>query len=95
MKGGLKKNICHLDDYVSLGQIEDLPIRFKMQIGGALEYACKFWAKHLARIPSSSHGLEEVHMAIDEFFTKRLFFWIEALVVMGSLDGAIHAINDV
>ena len=85
MEGGLKKNICDLDDYVSLDKVKDLPTRRETQIGGALEYACRFWAKHLSGTPSSGHGVEEVHNAIDEFFTKRLLFWIEASPSLGIL----------
>ena len=95
MKGRLKKNICDLDDYVSLGEIEDLPARSEAGIGDALGYACKFWAKHLAEVPSSGHDVEDVCGVIDEFFTTRLPFWIEALIVMRSLDAALRAINDV
>ena len=34
-------------------------------------------------------------MAIDEFFTTCLLFWIEALAIMGSLDVSIYAVNNV
>jgi hypothetical protein len=95
MEERLKKNICDLDDYASLDEVEDLPARRGAQIGDALEYACRFWAKHLVGIPSSGLGIEEVHKAIDEFFTTRLLFWIEVLIVTGSLDDALYAINDV
>jgi len=95
MKGGLKKNICNLDDYISLSEIEDLPARHKAYIGDALGYACKYWAKHLAGVSSSGHNVGEVCNAVDEFFTTRLLFWIEALVIMKSLDATLHAIDDV
>ena len=94
MKGGLRKNIYDLDDYISLGEIEDLPTRYKSHIGDALGYACKFWAKHLTG-SSSGHGIEEVCDAVDEFFTTRLLFWIETLIVMGSLDTVLEAISDI
>ena len=67
MKGGLKKNICDLDSYASLAEVEDLPARRKARIGDVLEYACLFWARHLAEIPSSGRGAREVCEAIDEF----------------------------
>jgi hypothetical protein len=95
MEEKLKGNICDPDDYASLGGIEDLPACRGAQIGDALEYACLFWTKHLAGIHSSGHGVEEVHKAIDKFFTTRLLFWIEALIVMGSLDISFYAINDI
>jgi hypothetical protein len=95
MEGKLKKNICDLDDYASLEKVEDLPARREAQIGDALEYACRFWTRHLAKTPSSGRDAEEVRTAIDEFFTTRLLFWIEVLVVMGSLDISFHAVNDI
>ena len=95
MKKRLKKNICHLDNYTSLNKAEDLSTCRKAQIGDALEYACKFWAEHITGTPSSGHGIEEVHKAIDEFFTTCLLFWIEVLVIMGSLDVSIYAMNNV
>ena len=68
MKEKLMKNICNLDDYASLDKVEDLPTHCKAGIGDALGYACQFWARHLAEVPNSGHGVEEVHNAIDEFF---------------------------
>ena len=95
MKEGLRKNICNLDNYTSLGEVEDLPALCKAQIGDALEYACRFWAKHLLGTPSSGHNVEEVHKAIDEFFTTQLLFWIEVLSLTRNLGISIYAINDV
>ena len=95
MKEGLRKNICQLDDYAILSEVGDISARQKMYIGDMLEYACQFWAKHLMGVSSSGHDVGEVCKAIDKFFTKHLLFWIEALVIMGSLDASIHAINDV
>ena len=91
----LKKNICNLDDSAPLEKVEDLPSRCKVQIGDVLEYACKFWTKHLVGIDSRNCGIEEVCKAIDKFFTKCLLTWIEVLALMESLDISVHAINDI
>ena len=90
----LKKNICQLDDYVFLSNVEDLPERKAVHIGDNLEYACCFWTKHLIRTISSSLDVK-VHKAIDEFFTTCLLFWIEALSLMGNLEVGNHALNDI
>jgi hypothetical protein len=95
MEERLKRNICVLDDYVSLDKVEDLPTYQKIHIGDALGYACWFWTRHLVEIPSSSQDFEEVHKAVDKFFTTQLIYWIEALCLMGILDVGVHAINDV
>ena len=95
MKERLRKNICNLDDHVSLSNVNDLPARRKTHIGDALEYACQFWTKHLLEIPSNGHNIEEVHKAIDEFFTTQLLYWIEVLTLTGNLNAGVYAINDV
>ena len=95
MKRRLKKNICNLDDYASLSEVRDLPAHCGAQIGDALGYACQFWTKHLAEIPSSGHNIEEVYKAIDNFFATCLLFWIEVLSLTRNLDIGVYAINDV
>jgi hypothetical protein len=94
MERRLKKNICNLDDHAVLSEVKDLSTQ-KAHIGDALEYACKFWTKHLLEIPSSSPHTEEVQKAIDKFFTVHLLHWIEVLVLTGNLGVGVHAMNDI
>ena len=95
MKKKLKRNICKLDDHVVLSMVEDLPTLRTTHIDDALEYACKFWTGHLAKIPKSSGGLKEVHNAIDDFFVTGFLFWIEVLILTGNIDTGIHSLNDI
>lgn len=95
MKGRLKRNICDLDDYAILGKVDDLPARREKWIGSALEYACRFWTRHLAKVPSKGPHVKRVREAVDEFFATRLLYWIEALSTIEHLGGAIYAINDI
>ena len=95
MKKKLKRNICNLDDYTVLSEVEDLVTYQKTHVGSALEYACCFWTKHLMKTPSSGCDTEEVQKAIDEFFKTYLLSWIEVLVVMGNLHIGVYAINDI
>ena len=95
MKKRLKRNICNLDDYAVLSGVEDLSGHRKLHIGGALEYACQFWTRHLVNTPSSGHNAEELRKTIDEFFIKYLLSWIEVLAIMRNLDVGVHAINDI
>ena len=95
MKEKLKRNICNLDDYAVLSEVKDLSNQKKDHIGGALEYACQFWTKHLLGIPNNSLCVQEVQGAIDQFFTIHFLHWIEVLVLVGNLSVGVHAINDV
>ena len=95
MRERLKKNICNLDDYAILSEVRDLSARRKDYIGGALEYVCCFWTKHLLEIPGSSPHIEKVQKAIDGFFITHLLDWMEVLVLIGNLGIGVHAMNDV
>ena len=95
MEKKLRKNICNLDNHAVLSEVKDLSSRQKEHIGDALEYACRFWTKHLMGIPHSSPQAEEVQRAIDKFFTIHLLHWIEVLVLTGNLGVGIYAMNDV
>jgi len=95
MKGGLKRNICQLDDHTLLSEVGDLPEQRTAYIGEALKYACSFWTGHLMKCGSSGPDAEEVHLAIDEFFTTCFLFWIEVLSLLGKLDTGVYALNDI
>jgi len=95
MKKMLRKNICNLDDYAVLSNVEDLSLLRRVHIGDSLEYACHFWTRHLMETPTCGDSVEEVQKAIEEFFTRYLLFWIEVLIIMGNLDVGVHAMNNV
>jgi len=95
MRERLKRNICNLDEYAVLNEVEDHSTHKKDHIGDALEYACHFWTKHLVEIPSSSSFVGEVQRAIDQFFTTHFLHWIEVLVLTNNLDAGVYAMNDI
>ena len=95
MEKCLKKNICNLDDYVVLSEVEDLSTRKEMHIGSSLVYACRFWTRHLASIPGDGPGAKRIQEVVDAFFAKRLLCWIEVLSIVGHLGAAVHALNEV
>ena len=95
MEDRLKRNICNLDDHTALSEIEDLPTSKATYIGDVLEYACCFWTNHLAKIPGSDCGIEEVHKAIDKFFKTSFLSWVEVLILTGNLDTSVYALNNI
>jgi hypothetical protein len=44
---------------IVLSEVKDLDTRRSAYIGDALEYACRFWAKHLAKTATSGPDVEE------------------------------------
>ena len=95
MEEKLKRNICSLGDYAVLSEVKALATYKKDYIGGGLEYACKYWTKHLLGIPNSGLHTKEVEKAIAKFFTVHLLHWIEVLVITGNLGIGIYAMNDI
>ena len=95
MEEKLKKNICNLDNYTNLGDINDLSARRKEHIGEALEYACQFWTKHLMKSSRNGPDIKKVQKVIDRFFITHLLFWIEVLIMMGNLDVSVHSISNI
>jgi len=95
MEKKLKRNICDLDENTVLSDVDDLYSWREDHIGTALQYACKFWTRHLMMSPSSGPNTEEVQKAIDKFFTTHLLFWVEVLIIMDALDVCVHCINDI
>ena len=92
---GLRRNICQLDNYANLSEVEDLPAQRSTYIGDALKYACQFWTSHLVETPSSGTNVEDVYEAIDEFFATLFPFWVEALSLLEKLDIGVYALNDI
>ena len=90
----LRRNICGLDDYAVLTEVKDLPVYRERCIASALEYACRFWTRHLENVPAGrGPRVKQIQEAIDEFFTKHLLCWIEVLSITGHLGEAVYAIN--
>jgi hypothetical protein len=95
MRAKLKKNICNLYDHAILSEVKDLSAQKKVHVGDALEYACRFWTKHLLGIPGTSSHVKEVQKAVDTFFTTCLPYWIEVLALTGNLGVGVYAINEI
>jgi hypothetical protein len=95
MKKRLKKNICDLDDYAVLSEVETLSDRRETCVGSSLEYACRFWTRHLTSVPANGSHVERVQKEIDRFFAQDLLCWIEVLTMVGYLGAVIHMIKDI
>lgn len=91
MNGTLKKNICSLPRY-AMNQDLDLEER-RRRVGGALEYACSFWADHLfvaEILPSHKY----FWWALEEFLTHRQVLWFEVLSLVEILPVAIYSLSN-
>ena len=90
----LKKNICNLDGR-PLSNVKDPPDRKEARIGGALDYVCRFWTKHLTKVPSESPHVKQVRKAVAKSSVRHLLFWIEVLSLTGNLNFGVYALHDI
>jgi len=91
----LKRDICNLGSYAIPSKVDDPTGRRKEHVGDGLEYACRFWTKHLVESPNDGSSAEKVQKVIDKFFTTHLLSWIEVLILTGNLNAAVYSINDI
>ncbi|KAF8599218.1 WD40 repeat-like protein [Ceratobasidium sp. AG-I] len=76
MSRSLRFNICELETSFDLDEnIPDLAKKIESGISPELFYACRYWADHLVSV----EALDNVHSALEEFLSRRLLFWMEAM----------------
>ncbi|KAF9779596.1 hypothetical protein BJ322DRAFT_1221434 [Thelephora terrestris] len=91
MNNTLEKNMCQLPEAVNNSQVEDLQERADKYISQGLQYACRFWHKHLVNEPTTKR--DEITSALYCFLEKKFLYWLEVLSVLGALRNAVDALK--
>ena len=91
----IKANICDLPRYVMNKDVEDLAARRKEHIDGALEYGCRFWAKHLRLACRTGEDVVKILERLRRFMERQLLRWLEVLSIVGDLRVAVYSLDDV
>ena len=94
MNQRLERNMCKLPDAVTNNEVDDLQERAEQYISHGLQYACKSWHKHLAGANKVPAGVLKVTSALHQFLEKKFLFWLEVLSVLGSMRGAVDALQE-
>ncbi|KAL7278427.1 hypothetical protein ACG7TL_007424 [Trametes sanguinea] len=92
MQESLKHNICEVPpvhDHLLNHNIPDLPARITRYLPPTLQYACRYWVRHLSLADIG----EEVLAALEEFCETRLLHWVETLSLLGCVDIAVKALR--
>jgi hypothetical protein len=95
MGSTLKKNICGLRDF-SMNRDMSLSRR-REKVGESLEYACRFWAQHLAAgSKSKSEALKaRILLYLYELFNAgKVIFWFEVLSLTENLHSSVYSLHD-
>jgi len=89
---GLKRNHCSLPPFTMNHDIQDLRQLLEKKIGGAVQYACTYWARHLRLSLTSEDFAEQmVDLAIDTL--QNAPPWIEVMSLENQLGEVIHSMN--
>lgn len=90
MDKSLEKNMCSLPDHVLNSEVKDLRKRVEESgICGALEYACRWWYKHLVATKDDVAG---VVATLTCFLKEKFLFWLEVLSILGAVGDAARAL---
>lgn len=89
MKRNLKRNICDLPPYTVN---KDITSKVKdASVSYALEYACRFWVKHLCYTKKSSDLLLD---SIRDFLKSYQIFWFEVMSLVGDLGRVVYSLKE-
>ncbi|KAJ7726681.1 WD40-repeat-containing domain protein [Mycena maculata] len=90
LQSELKFNICDLlTSYLRNVNIPDIKWRIQTYISGQLQYACRFWADHLAAISYDSNRAQ----AAGTFLLNQFLFWLEIMSLLGTVGHAQNALS--
>lgn len=84
MLDGADKNVFFDSEIVQLHQ------KVQDALSKELQYACRYWAAHLAKGPA---GDTELMASLNEFAFRCLLWWLEALSLLGDVGLAITAMQ--
>jgi len=88
----LERNPCSLPPFKLNQDIVDLPKLLEDKLGGAVRYACLYWARHLELSPTSSNDNDNQAISSVADMLKNPVPWIEAMSLDNHLGEAIHSL---
>ena len=89
----LKRNPCSLPPFIMNHDIPNLPQLLENVLGGATQYACRCWAKHLElSLGSSPENFHQVIVSVTEML-KSAPPWIEVMSLENHLEEVIYSIH--
>ena len=86
----LKGNPCSLSPFTMNQDVPNLPELLEDKLGGAVQYACRYWAKHLELSPTSGDHVYQVVASVTEVL-RNAPPWIEVMSLENCLEGVIHS----
>ncbi|KAH7198896.1 uncharacterized protein B0J16DRAFT_47357 [Fusarium flagelliforme] len=89
LKGRLRNNICELQDPAIL-RVKIQPSIIQRCIPNSLQYASSYWVQHVRK----AGGMTLLGGVVESFLYKRFLEWMECMAILGRLDSASSAIEE-
>jgi hypothetical protein len=88
----LKRNPCSLPPFTMNRDELNLPRLLENNLGGAVRYACAYWARHLKLSPTSGDHMYQVLVSAREML-RNAPPWIEVMSLENRLEEVIHSMH--
>ena len=88
----LKRNPCSLLPFTMNQDIPNLQHLVENELGGAMQYACNYWARHLFLSPTSGNYTHKLTISVVEMLGSALP-WIEVMSLENHLEEVIHSMH--
>jgi len=95
MNGRLKKNMFGFPDGSTNDEADDLRRGAEENIDHGLRYACESWHMHLVNANTTPAHMVKITSVLHRFLEKKFVFWLEVLSILGTLRGAVGALEAV
>ena len=89
----LKPNPCNLPDFVMNQDVLNLPELLEDKVGGAMRYACGYWAMHVRSSPTTGNCALQLVTSATEFLKVNGIQWIEVMSLENQLESVVHGIH--
>jgi hypothetical protein len=86
----LKENPCSLPPFTMNQDTPDLPQLLEDKLGGAMRYACSYWARHLQFSPSQGRYVYRIIVSVTEML-RSAPPWIEVMSLENRLEDVIYS----
>jgi hypothetical protein len=98
MQASLRFNMCNLpSSYLLDSEVKGLDELIEKNIVGvvALEYACRYWTSHLAKVSIDSKDSQPLRNKLLEFSREKILYWYEVMNLLGAKADCYAGVNAV
>ena len=89
----LERDPCALPPYTMNQDIPDLPQLLENRLGGGMQYACGYWARHIELSPTTGDNVDQIIALANEMLRSSVLPWIEVMSLENQLERVTHSMH--